>query len=231
MTSQPIILAGASLVAMASGALYWPERELLCVADLHLGRSERLARRGGTLLPPYETSATLDRLADEIKRLRPTRVVCLGDSFDDNAASQGLAEPDRSRLATLMAGSAWTWVAGNHDPVPVAIGGTCVPAAVLDPLCFRHAAQPDARPGEVSGHYHPKIRLPLGRRAIARRCFLHDSRRVILPAFGAYTGGLRADEPAFASLLGADARAILTGDPCVTLPLAPAIALAARGFG
>lgn len=231
MRPQPISLAGTSLFAMPSGALHWPAGELLCVADLHLGKSERLARRGGTLLPPYETTATLDSLAAEIDRLRPARVICLGDSFDDAAASEGLARPDLHRLAVLMAGRDWTWVAGNHDPVPVAVGGTCLPEIALGPLAFRHAAQPGAQTGEISGHYHPKIRLSLAGRTVERRCFLHDSHRLILPAFGAYTGGLRADHPAFSALLGADARAILTGEPCVAVPLAPAIAGSAHASG
>lgn len=226
MTSQPLILAGASLLALASGALYWPAERLLVVADLHLGKSERLARRGGTLLPPYETRATLDRLAAEIARLDPARVVCLGDSFDDGAAGEAL--PERARLAGLMAGRSWLWIAGNHDPAPPSLDGSHAAEARIGPLTFRHAARPDADPGEVSGHYHPKLRLPLGGRAVSRPCFLHDGRRLLLPAFGAYTGGLRADSPALAGLLAPDARAILTGEPCVALPLAPALARAAR---
>jgi DNA ligase-associated metallophosphoesterase len=218
MTEQPITLAGARLTARASGALWWPAERLVCVADLHLGRSERLARRGGALLPPYETAETLDRLAAEIAGLAPARVVCLGDSFDDCAAGAALGPEAAARLTALMAGRAWTWIAGNHDPAPLALGGSHRAELRLGPLTFRHQAEPGAAPGEVSGHYHPKLRLPVRGGAVTRPCFLFDAARLILPAFGAYTGGLRSDHPAFAALLAGDARAVLTGEPCLTLP-------------
>ena len=220
MTGQPITLAGALLTARASGALWWPAERLLCVADLHLCKSERAARRAGALLPPYETTETLDRLAAEITRLSPATVVCLGDSFDDCAAGEALAPEDQRRLTALMAGRDWVWIAGNHDPAPLALGGSHLAELRLGPLAFRHEAEPDAQPGEVSGHYHPKLRLPVRNHAVTRPCFLFDTRRLILPAFGAYTGGLRTDHPAFARLLGPEARAVITGDPCLTLPLA-----------
>jgi DNA ligase-associated metallophosphoesterase len=220
MGEQPISLAGATLAARASGALWWPAERLLCVADLHLCKSERLARRGGALLPPYETAETLDRLAAEVALLAPARVVCLGDSFDDCAAGEALARADAERLTALIAGRDWVWIAGNHDPAPPALHGRHLGELRLGPLVFRHAAAAAPEPGEVSGHYHPKLRLPLPVRAVTRPCFLFDSRRLILPAFGAYTGGLRTDAPALRRLLGPEARAVLTGDPCVTLPLA-----------
>ena len=156
------------------GALWWPERRLLAVADLHLCRSERLARRGGALLPPYETAATLDRLAAEIAALEPARVVCLGDSFDDCAAGAALSAIDAARLTALIAGRDWTWIAGNHDPAPLALPGSHRAELALGPLVFRHEAARDAAPGEVSGHWHPKLRLPLGAGAVSRPCFLAD---------------------------------------------------------
>ena len=217
--AQDFVLAGTTLSARGSGALWWARERLLCVADLHLGRSARLARRGGTLLPPYETLATLERLAGEVAALAPAVVVCLGDSFDDDLAAGELAPEARARLAGLMAGRRWIWVAGNHDPAPVTLGGAHVAALALGPLKFRHEALAGAA-GEVSGHYHPKLRLSLRGRRLARACFLHDARRVILPAFGAYTGGLAADDPALAGLFGPDVAAILTGAPCLRLPLA-----------
>lgn len=220
MMAQDFELAGAALSAQASGALWWPEQRLLCVADLHLGRSERLARRGGTLLPPYETAETLDRLASEFRRLAPALVVCLGDSFDDDAAAEALDPGDAARLTALMAGRDWVWVAGNHDPAPLARGGRRLAALRLGPLTFRHEAAAAAAPGEVSGHVHPKVRLGLRGASLTRACFLYDARRLVLPAFGAYTGGLGAGHPAVAALFGADATAILTGEPCLSLPLA-----------
>jgi uncharacterized protein len=219
MGAQPLPLAGAALEARASGALWWPGERLLCVADLHLGRSERLARSGGALLPPYEIALTLDRLADEIAALAPVTVVCLGDSFDDTDAGEALAEADRSRLTALGAGRDWIWIAGNHDPAPLSLPGQHRAELHRGPLVFRHIARDDAEPGEVSGHYHPKVRLSARGRSVTRACFLHDARRVILPAFGAYTGGLRCDHPVLAALFAAPARAILTGSPCLAVPL------------
>jgi DNA ligase-associated metallophosphoesterase len=220
MTAQDFELAGAALSAQASGALWWAAERLLCVADLHLGRSERLARRGGTLLPPYETAETLDRLAAEIGRLGPACVVCLGDSFDDDAAAEALEPSAVSRLTVLMAGRDWVWIAGNHDPAPLGLGGRHLAALNRAPLTFRHEAAGDAAPGEVSGHLHPKARLALRTGHLTRACFIHDARRLVLPAFGAYTGGLDAEHPAVAALFGAGATAILTGEPCLKLPLA-----------
>lgn len=219
-TAQELTLAGARLEARASGALWWAAERLLCVADLHLGKSERLARRGGALLPPYETAETLDRLAAEIAALAPAVVVCLGDSFDDAAAAAALSPADAARLAALAAGRDWVWIAGNHDPAPPPLPGTHLGELGRGGLVFRHEAAAGAAPGEVSGHFHPRLRLAARGRALARACFLHDARRLILPAFGAYAGGLRADHPALAALLAPPARAILTGAPCLAVPLA-----------
>lgn len=207
-------LAGETLHALPSGALHWPAARLLCVSDLHLGRSERLARRGGTLLPPYETRETLERLEAEIDRTAPATVICLGDSFDDLAAASGLEEEARLRLARLMAGRDWTWIEGNHDAGPVAIGGTHRAQVKLGPLTFRHIADPSEK-AEISGHYHPKLRL----KGTSRPCFLLDSDRLILPAFGLYTGGLAADDPVLAALLQPPALAILTGPRALAVPL------------
>ncbi|MCZ8335800.1 MAG: ligase-associated DNA damage response endonuclease PdeM [Rhodobacteraceae bacterium] len=207
-------LSGETLHALPSGALYWPAARLLCVSDLHLGKSERLARRGGALLPPYETRETLHRLEAEIDRTAPATVICLGDSFDDLAAVRGLEEEARLRLARPMAGRAWTWIEGNHDAGPVEIGGTHRAQMTLGPLTFRHIADKGEK-AEVSGHYHPKLRL----KGAARPCFLLDADRLILPAFGLYTGGLSADDPALAALLHPPALAILTGPRALPVPL------------
>mgnify|MGYP000132533721 CR=1 FL=1 len=226
MDAFPFALAGVPVVARASGALWWPGAGLLCVSDLHLGRSERLARRGGTLLPPYETRDTLDRLAAELTDLAPARVVCLGDSFDDDAAARGLAPAETDRLAALAAGRHWIWIAGNHDPAPHGLAGEGWAEFAQGGLVFRHAPVPDAAPGaasgEVAGHFHPKLRRSLGGLAVTRPCFVTDGRRLVMPAFGAYTGGLAAEHPDLAGLFGAGARAILTGQPCLPLPLHPA---------
>lgn len=213
------MLAGCPLTARSTGALWWEAERLLCVADLHFGKSERLARRGGALLPPYETAETIDRLAAEIERLSPALVVCLGDSFDDPDAARALRDADAARLAALGAKRDWVWIAGNHDPNPLAPPGRHLGELRVGPLFFRHEARLDSPPGEISGHFHPKLRLPVKGRAITRACFLHDARRLILPAFGAYAGGLRADHPSLLELFEPPLRAILTGAPCLALPL------------
>ena len=214
MNSHAFTLVDQALLALATGALYWPAQDLLCVSDLHLGKSERLARRGGTLLPPYETRETLTRLDGALAASRARQVVCLGDSFDDGAAEGGLEEDDRLRLSALMAGRSWTWIAGNHDPAPLTLGGTHRAEFAIGTLTFRHIAVPGAT-GEVSGHFHPKAGVA-GRN---RPCFLIDSAKVILPAFGCYTGGLRAADPALATLMGPRALAVLTGPQALAIPM------------
>lgn len=214
-------LAGAALVARPSGALWRPARRALIVADLHLGKSERLARRGGPLLPPYETAQTLDRLAAEIAALDPAEVICLGDSFDDRAAAAGLDPAARARLEAMAAGRRWTWVEGNHDPGPNGLTAPGMAQAAelrAGPLIFRHIAAAEAAPGtgEVSGHYHPKGRLPGG--GGARPCFVLTGARLILPAFGHYTGGLCARDPALRAL-APDGLALLIGARVIPAPL------------
>lgn len=205
---------GETLHLMPSGALHWPARKMLAVSDLHLGKSERLARRGGTLLPPYETQATLEKLDRDLENTRAEIVICLGDSFDDLAALDGIEEPSRLWLTRLMAGRDWTWITGNHDPGPVEIGGTHRAELKLQPFTFRHIAKPAER-AEVSGHYHPKARLA----GQSKPCFLADASRLILPAYGAYTGGLRSDDPVLTNLMAKDALAILTGRKAIALPM------------
>ncbi|WP_253913086.1 ligase-associated DNA damage response endonuclease PdeM [Pseudoruegeria sp. HB172150] len=211
-------LAGSTLEARGSGALWWPDAKLLAVSDLHLGKSERIARKGGSLLPPYETDDTLARLDLEIDRLDPRTVVCLGDSFDDDASVEGLSEDTRLWVSRLMAGRRWVWIQGNHDPGPVDLGGTHLAELQKPPLTFRHIAKTGAS-GEVSGHYHPKAVLNARGRHVSRPCFLYDADRVILPAFGTYTGGLRSSMPALAELMRPEALAILTGPFTVEIPM------------
>lgn len=214
MNDATIILAGETLVARPSGALHWPRASVLVVGDLHLGRAERLARLGASLLPPYETTATLDRLAAEVETLDPRMMICLGDSFDDDTAGEMLVPEARQRLAALAEGRDWLWITGNHDPRSGSQRGRVAGSAQIGPLAFRHIAEPAPPPagcGEVSAHYHPKAHLSrLGAR-IARPCFLADGRRIVLPAFGTYTGGLDARDPVFDPLFDDAAEALMTG--------------------
>ncbi|WP_299943713.1 ligase-associated DNA damage response endonuclease PdeM [uncultured Ruegeria sp.] len=210
--------AGQRLCALGSGALWWPDQGLLCVSDLHLGKSERIVRRGGSALPPYENRETLTRLENDLSNTKATSVVCLGDSFDDLDASFAMATEDRLRIVTLQAGRSWIWIEGNHDPGPVEIGGTHLSEWNCSGLTFRHIAQPNAQ-GEISGHYHPKVRLTIRGRSISRPAFLLDRARMILPAFGTYTGGLRSTDQALTEIMAADARAILTGEHPQQIPM------------
>ncbi|MCC6008004.1 MAG: ligase-associated DNA damage response endonuclease PdeM [Rhodobacteraceae bacterium] len=213
-------LAGEPLEARASGALHWPARRLLCVSDLHLGRAMRLARRGGSLLPPYEGQDTLLRLEADIAATRPETVVCLGDSFDNESAAGEMDEPISTWLTRLMAGRSWIWIAGNHDPAPLPLGGAHLRELREGALVFRHIAEPGAAPGEVSGHYHPKARMALGAgRSLGRPCFLLDRRRAILPAYGTYTGGLSWEAPALQALMAPGALAVITGSVARAVPV------------
>lgn len=219
MSGIDFTLSKTRLTARPSGALWWAEARLLCVSDLHLGKAERMARRGGALLPPYETQETLQRLQDEVTELTPDTVVCLGDSFDDDICAGNLTPEARRQITTLMAGRRWFWVEGNHDQANPGLGGSALPELGRGPLVFRHIALPSGVSGEVSGHYHPKMQVSTRAGVITRRCFLYDESRVILPAFGAYTGGLSTSQSALRGLFGEPAFAILTGPGACTLPL------------
>ena len=218
MNNCSLSLAGAKLVALGSGALWWPAERLLCVSDLHLGKSERIARRGGTFLPPYETRDTLLRLADDLDRMNPATVICLGDSFDDLDAARALAAEDQAALTRMQAGRRWIWIEGNHDSGPVDLGGTHLAELALGPLIFRHIAQTGAS-GEISGHYHPKASLTTRARRITRAAFLSDRDRIIMPAYGTYTGGLRSHDATLTALMRPDALAILTGPRPYAVPM------------
>jgi len=203
------------MMALPQGALWLPKARVLVVSDLHLGKSDRIARRSGTLLPPYETKETLARLEAVIDATDPATVICLGDSFDDLDAALSLEEADRLTLLRLQAGRDWIWIEGNHDPGPVDLGGRHLAELAVANVTFRHIAVQGAM-GEVSGHYHPKCALPSGG---TRPAFLIDDARIIMPAFGAYTGGLRANHPQLAALMGAEAIAVLTGRKALPVPL------------
>jgi uncharacterized protein len=197
-----IILAGETLRLDASGAIYWPAAATLAVADLHLEKGTSYGSRGITL-PPYDTAATLALLADALARFRPRRVVCLGDSFHDGGAAERIDPLDRAALAALVALHDWYWVTGNHDPHPPALGGHVVGELTIGALSFRHQADPMALNGEISGHFHPKATWRANGRRIGGRCFVHDGNRLILPAFGAYAGGLDVGDPAIGRLFPA----------------------------
>jgi len=197
-----ITLNGQTLVPDISGALFWEDEATVVVADLHFERASSFAERGRPL-PPYDTTATLSALKNALYKFAPKRVICLGDSFHDYAAPDRLSEASVSELRDLTGQQQWIWVAGNHDPDPPAhLGGQVVNDFCLGSLTFRHEAHAQANEGELSGHYHPKATVKTRGRRVTRPCFVTDGIRLILPAFGSFTGGLRVTDPAIRSLLG-----------------------------
>jgi hypothetical protein len=194
-------VAGVILVADLSGALFWEDQSLLVVSDLHLEKGSSFARRG-VLLPPYDTAATLGRLGAAIARHAPRMVIALGDSFHDRDAHGRLSAADRDAIAALQVRRDWIWISGNHDPaLPSDLGGVVASEVAIGPIAFRH--EPTGAAGEIAGHLHPKARLSARGRSMERRCFACDGERAVMPAFGAYTGGLSIRDAAFAKLFQA----------------------------
>lgn len=212
MRQAGLRVAGAALVADLSGALVWPEQSVLVVADLHLEKGSSLARRG-TLLPPYDTRATLARLEAVLAYWTPRRVISLGDGFHDERASARLCADDLARLQRLTTAHDWLWLAGNHDPAPPAqgLGGRVAAAVEIAGITFRHRPAAVPAGGEVAGHLHPSASLTVRGRKLTRRCFVADERRLLVPAFGSYTGGLDVLDPAIASLFEGGFQATLVG--------------------
>lgn len=194
-------VAGVALAADLSGALYWEAERLLVVSDLHLEKGASFAARG-VLLPPYDTAATLSRLALVIARHDPRMVIALGDSFHAPDAHARLAGGDRDVIRRLQARRDWIWISGNHDPGPPrGIGGVSAREVAVGPIVFRH--EPTGAGGEIAGHLHPKARVATRGRIMERRCFASDGERAVMPAFGAYTGGLSIRDKAFARIFPA----------------------------
>ena len=211
MRASRVMIADVRFVADVSGALVWQEQRLLVVSDLHLEKGSSFAKRG-VLLPPYDTVATLSRLAAVIARHDPRMVIALGDSFHDSDAHERLSAPDRETLAAMQARRDWIWISGNHDPaLPPDLGGTIANEVAIGPVVFRH--EPTGAAGEIAGHLHPKARVATRGRSMERRCFASDGERAVMPAFGAYTGGLSIRDVAFTKIFGAaDFMAHVIGD-------------------
>ena len=210
MTETDVSLGGERLLPDPGGAVLWPARKLMAVADLHLEKGSAAAAKG-SLLPPWDSAATLDRLAQLLRRHRPETTVLLGDSFHDRAGAARLGTADRARLALMAQATQLVWVLGNHDPdAPAGLPGTAAAEFALGGLVFRHQAQPGAAQ-EISGHFHPKASIPARGATVSRPCFVADSQRLILPALGAYTGGLDVYDPAIASLFPRGGRVFLLG--------------------
>ena len=214
-TSEPARLTvnGAALLADVSGAALDVASSALLVADLHLEKGSAFAMRG-QMLPPYDTRATLARLADVIARLQPRRVVALGDSFHDLGADGRIHDEDAARLAAIVASVGdWLWIEGNHDPQPPArFGGRVAAEAELGALTLRHEPLERRVKGEVAGHLHPCARVSVRGRTLRKRCFATDGTRLVLPAFGAFAGGLNVCDPAWARIFERRPNAWMLGD-------------------
>lgn len=199
--TDEVELAGSRLVVDPAGILWWPAERLLAVSDLHFEKASSFARYGA-LLPPFDTAATLARLCEAIMRYRPRTVLALGDSFHDGDGPQRLGDTDREAIAALQQGRDWIWVAGNHDPDPaIGIGGVFTPELSIAAVTFRH--EPRGQAGEIAGHLHPMARISARGRSVSRKCFAIDNERMVMPAFGAFTGGLNIRAPAFMTVFGA----------------------------
>jgi uncharacterized protein len=211
VTAAPIHIAGERLMLDPMGALFWPAARLLAVSDLHLEKGSSFARRG-MLLPPWDTHATLDRMTLLLRRWSPAMVVALGDSFHDAHGSARLPATELHRLNAMTEAHHFVWVQGNHDPTPPAgVGGAWVESYATGPMMFRHRAVALAEPGEIVGHHHPKAQIQARTGTVSRPCFVADARRLMMPAFGAYTGGLDVRDPAITRLFPRGGRVFLLG--------------------
>ena len=190
----PFSFAGEEMALLPAGALYWPRERALLVADLHLEKASFYARFG-QLLPPYDSRETLARVAAAVRQTDARRVFCLGDNFHDKAGADRLEPHAAGMLDALTRATDWVWVAGNHDLGNVP-GGTALDELEVAGLVLRHEAAPGETRAELSGHYHPQLKVVARGRAIRRPCTVASERKLILPAFGALTGGMDAADPA-----------------------------------
>jgi hypothetical protein len=213
--------AGHELMALPQDALYWPSRRALLVADLHLEKASWFARLG-QMLPPYDSIATLADLTALTVSTGAEEIWCLGDSFHDRQGCERLPARAREMLTALTGSTRWTWITGNHDPAFAdPCGGALVEEAEVDGVLLRHEADPAESRPELSGHFHPKLRVRHRGRQVSRRCFVATERKLILPAFGSLTGGLDAAHPEIVRAVGGSAEALIpVADRLLRFPLA-----------
>jgi len=213
--------AGHEMMALPQGALFWPARRALLVADLHLEKASWFAQ-AGQMLPPYDSIATLADLVAVADATGAAEIWCLGDSFHDRHGCDRLPAEARATLTGLTAATRWTWIVGNHDPgLADHCGGAIVEEAQVDGLILRHEADPAEPRPELSGHFHPKLRITRRGRQVSRRCFVATATKLILPAFGALTGGLDAHHPEIVRAVGPGAQALVpVRDRLLRFPIA-----------
>ncbi|MEM9939165.1 MAG: ligase-associated DNA damage response endonuclease PdeM [Pseudomonadota bacterium] len=205
-TETLLHVRGEMLKPLAEGALWWAEHGVLIVSDLHLEKGSSFAVRG-QMLPPYDTSATLTIVEALMAELAPRMVISLGDSFHDGKAETRMSEACTARVRALTASTDWVWVEGNHDPDPPAhLGGRAAKVLQMGELVFRH--EPTGDTGEIAGHLHPCARIAGKHRALRRRCFVTDGCSLVMPALGAFTGGLNVLDEAFDSVFSGSERMV-----------------------
>ena len=211
-------LSRTRVIADISGALFWPEKKTLVFSDLHLEKGSWFAKQN-IPLPPYDTLDTLNRVEKVINCFKPSRVISLGDSFHDETWMERISEEQTERILNLTNSYEWLWIQGNHDPSGApSLGGNNVNDYFDPPLTFRHEAKQAFADGEVSGHYHPKARIKLNRKSFSARCFISDERRVILPAFGSFTGGLNVMDRTISNFFKDDFKVLLLGSKVRQFP-------------
>ena len=194
-TQTQLMVNGVLVRPLAQGALWWPDERLLVVSDLHLEKGSSFAARG-QMLPPYDSAATLSIIEGLVAEHAPDIVISLGDSFHDRRAETRMSDGCVQRVRALTGAADWVWVEGNHDPDPPAeLGGRAARTLRLGPLVFRH--EPTGEVGEIAGHLHPAVRIGSAHRTLRRKCFVSDGRRLVMPALGAFTGGLNILDEAF----------------------------------
>lgn len=217
----PFVFGGHRLLALPQGALFWPERHAILVADLHFEKASWFALFG-QMLPPYDSLGTLSDLTTLVATTGARELWCLGDSFHDSRGCERLPDAAQEMLRALTTRLNWVWITGNHDAGLVDhCGGRIVQEAAVDGLILRHEAVPDEQRPELSGHFHPKLRVTVRGKRIARRCFVATDNKLILPAFGALTGGLDAGHPEIMRAVGPAARALVpVNDRMLSFPLA-----------
>src|SRR4051812_4176522 len=216
-----LTFCGHELMALPQGALFWPSRRALLLADLHLEKASWFARLG-QMLPPYDSIATLADLTALAVTTSAREIWCLGDSFHDRFGCDRLPGRAREMLTALTGSKRWTWITGNHDAgILDHCGGAIVEEAEVEGLLLRHEADPlETRP-ELSGHFHPKLRITQRGRQVSRRCFVATERKLILPAFGSLTGGLDAGHPEIVRAVGPKEEALVpVADKLLRFPLA-----------
>ena len=197
-----VTVCGKTFVADKSGALFWPDEDLLIVADLHLEKGSSFAKRG-SLLPPYDTRSTLGRLYKVTERFDPATIVALGDSLHEASAADRMGREELDLIHELQENRSWYWVTGNHDPeIPEFLGGQVVDDLTVGGLSLRHEPFEGPVTHEIAGHLHPAAKIAMRGHSMRRPCFVSNGRRLVVPAFGAYTGGLNVMDDAFAPLFG-----------------------------